>query len=537
MAASAKKVAIIGAGASGITAIKCCLDEGLEPVCLERSEEVGGLWRYTDTPVEGQGCVMKSTVINTSKEMMAYSDYPIPEKCSNFMHNTEVFEYFKDYVEHFGLRKHIRFNTSVLSVKKTENFPVSGQWEVRSKDDKSGEEKTEVFDGVLVCSGHHADKYVPTFPGLSDFKGKVVHSHDYKVPDEFADKRVVIIGIGNSGGDIAVELSRRSKQVFLSTRRGTWILHRVAPQGKPLDMVALNRFVMFLIQTFPTLFGMILEYQLNQKIDHKLYSLRPSYGPAAQHPLVNDDMPNRIICGSIKIKTDIKRFTATGVEFVDGTSEEDIDAVILATGYSFGFPFIDKEVIDVQENRVQLFKYMYPPDLERPTLAVIGCFQPLGAIMPISEMQCRVATRVIKGEAFLPPKSEMWEDIRAKEAEMAKRYTKSRRHTIQVNYSPFMDELGEIIGCKPDLYQLFRHDPVLGFKVAFGPITPYQYRLKGPLAWKGARKAIMTQWDRVSAPLKTRPLPIPDSGTGNNRQLMMIGVLILLVFIFRYLFL
>ena len=84
------EVAIIGAGASGLAAIKCCLDEGLRPVCFERTKHIGGLWHYTDQPIEGQACVMKSTVINTSKEMMSYSDFPIPADFANFMHNSQV---------------------------------------------------------------------------------------------------------------------------------------------------------------------------------------------------------------------------------------------------------------------------------------------------------------------------------------------------------------------------------------------------------------------------------------------------------------
>ena len=504
MAANRKRVAVIGAGASGLTAIKCCLDEDIEPVCFERSCEVGGLWRYTDTPVEGQGCVMKSTVINTSKEMMAYSDFPIPDEMPVFMHNTQVVKYFNMYADKFDLRKHIKLNTSILSVNKTDDFAETGRWKLVIKDLKSEEETSEVFDGVLCCSGHHADKHVPSFPGLDKFKGAVVHSHDYKIPNEFDGKRVLIIGIGNSGGDIAVELSRRSKQVFLSTRRGTWILNRVARKGQPLDMLRLNRVVGWLRKNFPVWSDKVYQFEITQKLDHKLYGLKPTYGPFAQHPMVNDDMPNRIICGSIKIKTDIKQFTETGVEFIDGTKEEDLDAVILATGYSFGFPYVPKEIIEVKENDVQLFKYMFNPEIEKPTLAVIGLVQPLGAIMPISEMQCRVATRIIKGSSSLPSHGDMWTDIRNTKSLMNHRYAQSRRHTIQVEYQDYMDQLAEIIGCKPDIVGLMKKDPVLAFNVVWGPCTPYQYRLAGPKNWSGARKAIMTQWDRTKTPLMTR---------------------------------
>ena len=140
----------------------------------------------------------------------------------------------------------------------------------------------------------------------------------------------------------------------------------------------------------------IIERAANAKFDHSLYGLKPKHRVLSQHPTVSDDLPNRIICGSVRIKPNIKCITKSSVEFEDGTKENEIDVVVLATGYKIGFPFIDKEVIDVKQNQVDLYKYIYPPDLEHPTLAVIGCIQPWGAIMPISEMQCRWATRLWK---------------------------------------------------------------------------------------------------------------------------------------------
>lgn len=140
---------------------------------------------------------------------------------------------------------------------------------------------------------------------------------------------------------------------------------------------------------------------LNKRFDHAKFSLQPKYPPTAMYPTVNDDLPNRIISGSIKIKSNVKKFTRTGVEFDDGTVEDDIDAVVLATGYKFGFPFLDKSVIDVRNNKVELYKFMFPPDVEKNTLACIGFIQPLGSTMPISEQQSRLFARVIKAREFL----------------------------------------------------------------------------------------------------------------------------------------
>ena len=123
-----KRVAIIGAGASGLPAIKSVLEEDMIPVCFERTDDIGGLWNYTpEVRGDGQASVMKSTVINTSKETMCYSDFPIPEDFPNFMHNTKVMEYFRLYAKEFGLLEHARFNTEVLKVEKASDFEETGR--------------------------------------------------------------------------------------------------------------------------------------------------------------------------------------------------------------------------------------------------------------------------------------------------------------------------------------------------------------------------------------------------------------------------
>ncbi|ESO96189.1 hypothetical protein LOTGIDRAFT_214741 [Lottia gigantea] len=508
MSSGKKRIAVIGSGASGLTAIKCCLDEGLEPVCFEVADNIGGLWRFNTNIKDGLGCVMKSTVINTSKEMMCYSDFPIPKEYPIFMHNRDVFAYFNQYADAFDLKKYIKFQTEVISVKKSDDFEKTGRWDVSYKDVNTGSTDIDVFDGVLICTGHHATKNEPKFSGLEEFKGKVLHTHDYRDFHGFEEKKVVIVGIGNSGGDAAVELSRICKQVYLSTRRGSWVINRIVDNGMPADMAISSRLAAKIFNTLPkSVVDSLFAKHLNKRFDHVAYSLKPDYGATSQHPMVNDELPNRIISGSIKIKTDIKRFTERGVEFLDGTIEDDIDIVVLATGYIFGFPFVEKSVIDVKDNRVELYKYMFPPELSHHTLAVIGCIQPLGAVMPISEMQCRLATRVFKGDVKLPSKGDMWEDIRNKQVAMMRRYVKSLRHTIQVDYAPFMDELAELNGNSVQLMELMKTDPKLGLTCFFGPCTPYQYRLFGPGKWDKARECIMTQWDRTLFPLKTRSIP------------------------------
>ncbi|XP_055041850.2 flavin-containing monooxygenase 5-like [Misgurnus anguillicaudatus] len=507
----AKRVAIIGGGTSGLACIKCCLDEGLEPVCFESSDDIGGLWRFKENPDPERASIYQSLIINTSKEIMCYSDFPIPAHFPNFMHNSLVMDYFRMYTEHFQLTRHIRFQTKVLHVTPRPEFPHTGQWDVETES-KDGKREKQVFDAVMVCTGHHCHPHLPLqdFPGIDTFKGKFFHSRDYKTPEEWRGKRVVVIGIGNSGGDIAVELSKMAKQVYLSTRKGSWILNRVGYNGFPADMLR-DRGIMWLYRSLSGFFISRREKQLNQRFNHKMYGLQPSHRLFSQHPTVNDDLPNRILSGTVSVKPNVREFRGSCVVFEDGTIEDDIDLVVFCTGYTFSFPFLSSHIIPVSKNKVSLYKYMYPPNLERPTLAVIGLIQPLGAITPISEMQARWATRVFKGLCKLPSMNVMLKDIKAKEEAMARRYVAAQRHTIQVDYIPYMDELAKEVGVNPPILKLLLTDPRLGFKVLFGPCTSYQFRLCGPGQWKGARQAILTQWDRVTQPLKTRNVPDQES--------------------------
>ncbi|XP_062616301.1 flavin-containing monooxygenase 5-like [Saccostrea cucullata] len=533
-----KKVAVIGSGASGLTAIKCCLDEGLHPVCFERTDHIGGLWYYTDDARDGQACVMKSTIINTSKEMMTYSDFPIPKEYPIYMHNKYVLKYFNMYADKFDLKKYITFKTEVTSVSRGSDFNTTGQWNVTTKDLTTGETKDHVFDAVMVCTGHHADKNIPDFPGLKDFEGKVIHSHDYKHTKGYEDKRIVLIGIGNSGVDAAVELSRVASQLYLSTRRGSWIFNRVADHGLPGDFVAFRRSLRafgVLMSYFGTDVNDVIANRLNERFDHAKFSLQPNHPPLAQHPTVHDELPNRIISGSIIIKPNVKKFTKTGVEFEDGTFEDNIDVVFLATGYIFGFPFLDKSVVEVKNNKVDLYKYMFPPDLEKPTLACIGFIQPLGAIMPISEQQCRLFTRVVKGDVVLPSREEMWNNIRMKHDAMQKQFVHSPRHTIQVDYINFMDELSKLNGNYPYLGKLMLTDPKLAAMVFFGPVTPYQYRVMGPGKWDGARQAILTQMKRNDYPLATRPLGFSETKSQKSSIWKLCLIILVIALVANYL--
>ncbi|XP_042338245.1 flavin-containing monooxygenase 5-like [Plectropomus leopardus] len=418
----ALRVAVVGGGGSGLTCIKSCLDEGLEPVCFESSDDIGGLWRFKENPEPDRASIYHSVIINSSKEMMSFSDFPVPGHFPNYMHNSLVMEYFRMYADHFRLTKHIHFNTKVLQIKRRSDFSHSGQWDVETEN-KEGKKEKHIFDAVMICIGHHCQPNLPLhdFPGIDTFKGKYFHSRDYKTPEEWRDKKVVVLGIGNSGGDIAVELSRFTKQLYLSTRRGAWVANRVSDNGLPRDMLN-DRMTQLIRRNLPfRLICSMAEKKVNQRFDHSLYNLKPKHRLFSQHPTVNDELPNRILSGTVQVKPNVRRFQGSSVEFDDGSVEEDVDLVVFATGYRFSFPFLASQVVSVCENKASLYKNVFPLELERPTLAIIGLVQPLGSTLPVSEMQARWATRVFKDIIKLPTAATMLKDVQSKQEAMAKR--------------------------------------------------------------------------------------------------------------------
>lgn len=521
------KVAIIGGGASGLTSIKCCLDEGLAPVCFEQEDYIGGMWQFTEDRTKTSS-VYRSTVINTSKEMMCFSDFPIPKEFPPYMHNRYVVKYLHLYAEHFHLQKYIRFGCKIQSIQRAEDYHSSGNWTVTYAANKEKKETVEEFGAVMVCTGHHWQPSWPSFKGMDIFKGVQMHSHSYKDFKGFEGKTVVVVGIGNSGGDIAVELSKHAKQVYLSTRRGAWVLSRLSGGGKPFDMAFSTRFTSY----FPlSLNKLVIEANCNQRFCHNSYGLRPSHSVTAQHPMINDSLPHQIITGLLVVKPNISQLTVGGVEFDDGSTVENVDTIIFSTGYDMRFPYLEIEEEILHENKVNLYKYVFPPFLKQQTLAVIGNIQPLGAINPISELQARWACGVFVKKLMLPSQKDMESDVHLKRKASEKRYYCSKRHTVQVNFIGYCDELAEMIGCRPNLLKLFITDPLLTLKVLFGSCTPPQYRLMGPGSWTGAKQAIENAPSNVIYATKTRVLKKTPKSMF-MKLLQILGILILIIAVF-----
>ncbi|XP_060088570.1 flavin-containing monooxygenase 1-like [Heteronotia binoei] len=510
-----KTVAIVGAGVSGLTSIKCCLDEGLEPTCFERTCDTGGVWRFTEYVEEGRPSVYKSMVSNTCKEMSAFADFPYPEDFPVFLPNPRLLEYLRLYTKHFNLRKHIQFQTTVISIKKCPDFTTSGQWDVVTETD--GKQKSAIFDAVMVCIGYLTEPSLPldSFPGINKFNGPYFHSREYKTPDVFKGKKILVIGMGNSGVDIAVEASHVAQKVMLSTERGAWVISRVFDDGYPWDMVFLTRFMNFVRNAVPgRVTGWLIATRMNQWFNHANYGIVPRERSVMREPILNDELPGRIITGKVSVRPGVKEFKENSVVFKDSQVEEEVDIVVFATGYKVSFPFIDESIIKIEDKHASLYKYIFPPKLEKPTLAIIGFLRPLGAIMPVVETQARWVTRVFKGLCKLPPVSTMMEEVNEKKKNKINWFGLTYDEVLKTDCLTYMDQLACSIGIKPSVPALLLSDPKLAMKIFFGPCSPYQFRLVGPGKWDGARKAIMTQMERTLKPIRTRVVEDSSSFIG-----------------------
>ena len=425
-------VCIVGAGSSGITAAQVLAAKGIAFDCFEMGSDVGGNWRYDND--NGVSSAYRSLHINTSRQAMEYAAYPMPASLPDYPSHWQIAEYFDHYVDHFGLRDKITFRTEVVKVVAAERggYDVT----VRPRDTELPAE-TRRYDHVIVANGHHWDPRwpEPSYPGSESFPGKQVHAHYYRTPDLFVDKRVVVLGIGNSATDIAVESSRVARETYLAMRRGAHILPKFM-FGMPTDHLTdspLARGPLFLQKL-----GMraMLRLAVGKVTDYGLP--QPDHQVLEAHPTVSDDLLTRLGHGDIEVKPNLDRFEGSKVFFADGSAVE-ADVVVYCTGYKVSFPFLDDTIVRAEDNHVDLYRRVVSPD--HPGLYFVGLIQPLGAVMPLAEQQAHWVAELIAGEVTLPPVHEMREQIAAYDEALRKRYVASKRHTIQVDAHKYRTEL------------------------------------------------------------------------------------------------
>lgn len=422
-----KKVCIIGAGASGIAAAKVFKEEGILYDCYEKGSKIGGLWRYNND--NGHSAAYKSLHINTNKKVMAYSDFLMPEDYPMFPHHSQIVTYFERYAEHFGFLDNITFNTAVSKVNPLEN---GSGFEVILEDGSS-----HFYEYVIVGNGHHwKPKWPkPAFEGV--FTGESMHSHSYREVSQLQNKNILIVGIGNSAVDIACEAARlHTGKVTISTRSGAHIVPNWI-WSMPLDDLANPLTARLPLWFQRKLLSVTLWLARGRQEDYGVP--KPNRPLLSEHPTLSQDLLNIAGRGLVDFKPNISRFEGKSVFFTD-SSREEYDLVIFATGYQVSFPFLAHlEEFNVEENQIELFKHVIHPKFDR--LLFLGLIQPLGAIMPLAEVQSKWMAKIVNGQYKIPAKDKMLSWIERNRKQMQKRYKKSSRHTLQVDFYKYKGEI------------------------------------------------------------------------------------------------
>ena len=419
MSARPPQTAVIGAGISGLTASKMLADYGVPFATFESSDRVGGNWAFGNP--NGHSSAYRSLHIDTSKHQLSFRDFPMPDDYPDFPHHTLIKQYLDDYTDAFGLRENIEFGNGITHAQRLDG----GGWELSTQ---RGE--TRYADLLVVANGHHWDPRLPDFPG--DFAGVEMHAHSYidpRTPLDLYGKRILVVGLGNSAADIAVELSSRTLEntVTISTRSSAWIVPKYLG-GKPADKY---------YRTSPH-----IPFAWQRKIAQVFQPLtagRPeNYGlPAPNHkffeahPTQSVELPFRLGAGDVTAKGDISRLDGDTVHFVDGTSA-DFDVIIYATGYNITFPFFDPDFISAPGNQIDLYKRMIYPGVDDALF--VGFAQATPTLFPLVECQARLVGAYAVGQYQPPPVDEMRRVIAEDQEFYTGHMVHSARHTQQLDY-------------------------------------------------------------------------------------------------------
>ena len=372
---SSKRFCIIGAGASGLAAVKTFKERRIPFDCFERQGEIGGIWNL-DSP----HAVYEATYFNSSRRLSRYTDFPMPDDYPLYMSRAQAQAYLQAYGRAFGLYDHVKFDAEIERLERTEK-----QWRVTI----AGEGKPRIYDGVVIANGHHWDKKIPDY--LGDFDGEIVHSHDVKRRDQLKNKRVVVVGVGNSGADIVCDAAIDSTRAIHSMRRSVYFFPKLIfgiPTDVFIDLTSrwpVPRAILRWLYTMGlrVMFGPHERYGL-PKPDHKLFEA---------HPTAASTYLDHIAHGRIAPKPAVERFEGSRVIFEDGSVEE-ADLVIYATGFRVSFPFMDSNTILHPDGRSRLFLHAFHRNLDN--LFVVGLMEPAeGGVWQLVDYQAQLIASFI----------------------------------------------------------------------------------------------------------------------------------------------
>ncbi len=416
------KTCIIGAGASGLAVAKTLVERGIAFDVLERESDLGGLWNASTHA----GLVYESTHLVSSRDSTGWADFPMKvEAYPDYPSHERVLGYFRDYVRAFGIGPHLRFNTTIERVTPT----AQGGYDVQVR----GEPAPRRYDTVVVASGHHEIPRQPTYPGT--FAGEIMHSRDYRSSRQLRDKRLLVVGAGNSACDIIRDgVHASGAKVVMSMRRPTWFVPKFMLGFPTHDVVAVAEMLMTPLPRVVKRWVHQLGLWLLQGPPWRYYLPQPTHWLDQAHPTMSDDIPRFAAHGRLIVKPEIARFEGHDTVFVDGTRET-VDMVVYATGYEPTIPFLDPALYRAQEGRSPLYLSLAHP--QHQGLFFAGLVQANGSIWRLAAAQGEVIARTIASKAAAPAEHAAFYARAASAGAHPSRdanFVQSERHTLEANY-------------------------------------------------------------------------------------------------------
>jgi hypothetical protein len=475
---------IVGAGSSGIAAAKNFLAAGVPFDCLEREDDIGGNWYY------GAPCsrVYASTHLVSSKVLTEYSDFPMPQEWPEYPSHRQALAYLREYARAFGLYERIEFGVGVEGAAPAGEERVQGsgfrgdafpslEGRGRGRDSLSEEPlsgETDSLDacrdqclplplpsregdktgwivrlsngdvrryrGLVIANGHNWDPRWPTYAG--EFAGEAIHSASFKSAEMLRGKRVLVVGGGNSGCDIACEAALHAESATLSTRRAYHVLPKFF-RGRPIDQA--NELLLWLrvpLWARRVAGAVVSHLALGPawrtgvpKPDHRLFE---------SHPVLNSQIHHHVGHGRLAMRPDIARLDGERVRFVDG-SEGEFDLIVYATGYRVNVPFVDRAHLNWQGEAPRLFMNVFHP--QRDDLFFIGLIQPDSGQFGLVDYQSQLVASYLAAMERSPARAEELRRLKASEAPdlgSGVRYVNSPRHTLEVEHYSYRRRLKKL---------------------------------------------------------------------------------------------
>jgi Flavin-binding monooxygenase-like len=393
-------------------------EQGLGVEAFERGSDVGGLWRYEND--NGLSAAYASLRTNVSRSRMQYPSFAMPKSYGDFPNHREMAAYLGAYADAFALRDSIRFRTRVERLEPA----AGGTWRVTLDD---GSRRS--YGAVVVATGLFWSPLLPFYPG--SFDGTVSHSHEYRTPEPYAGRRVLVVGAGQSAAEIAVEVSTVAERTFMSVRGGVhviprWIGRRPYDAG---DIAPLNRMPWRLLNL---IYGLRVTRALGARLAP--WPL-PAHRPVEGIPIVSSELLPAVRRGDVVVKPAIEQLRGSSVDFIDG-SEERIDRIVYATGYRTNLPYLSSLIVSADRRDLSLYRRIVRPGL--PGLYCAGFVDAPGGLLPVVETQGQWIAAAITGQLRLPPPERMSQAI-----EHPERRTRKR----------FPDESPRSVRCDPHAYR------------------------------------------------------------------------------------